>query len=358
MALAASVSSTAAALKGLLLQPVFPASVLAFIAYAPPETVERVLRPDLIEKYLGVSDIRLPLKILVGLGLLRLLNRYLSRVALSNWTLSPPVRWNMREELAVITGACSGIGKAMALGLAEKGVHVAVLDVQPLPADMAAIPTIQYFKCDVTSHESVREAADNVRLTMGHPSILINNAGIAKSMTILDTSPEYLNKIIGVNMTSLWYTTKEFLPNMILKNKGHVVTIASAASFISLPSVAPYSATKAGALAFAECLRGEIAGFYKAPGVLSSSVHPMWVATEMTRPYADTISATNSGPMMTADKVANPVIWHIENARGGQIFCPEGASITAGLRNLPSWLASALTIVPTRGVTKTYQKPK
>jgi short-subunit dehydrogenase len=87
---------------------------------------------------------------------------------------------------------------------------------------------------------------------MGAPSILINNAGIAHAHTILDTSDEYLRKIFDVNLLSNWYTVKAFLPDMITKNKGHIITIASTASYAGVGGMVDYTATKAGVLAFHE----------------------------------------------------------------------------------------------------------
>jgi NAD(P)-dependent dehydrogenase (short-subunit alcohol dehydrogenase family) len=87
---------------------------------------------------------------------------------------------------------------------------------------------------------------------MGAPTILINNAGILASHTILTTSDVYLRKIFDVNVLSNWYTTKAFLPDMLRDNKGHIVTIASTASFIGVAGLADYTATKAAILSFHE----------------------------------------------------------------------------------------------------------
>jgi NAD(P)-dependent dehydrogenase (short-subunit alcohol dehydrogenase family) len=87
---------------------------------------------------------------------------------------------------------------------------------------------------------------------MGAPTILINNAGILASHTILTTSDAYLRKIFDVNVLSNWYTTKAFLPDMLRHNKGHIVTIASTASFVGVAGLADYTATKAAILSFHE----------------------------------------------------------------------------------------------------------
>jgi all-trans-retinol dehydrogenase (NAD+) len=111
---------------------------------------------------------------------------------------------------------------------------------------------IKFFACDVTNPSAVYSTAEQIKSTIGTPSILINNAGILNSHTILNTSDEYLRKIFDVNVLSNWYTTKAFLPDMLRENKGHVVTVASVASFLGVAGLADYTASKGAALSFHE----------------------------------------------------------------------------------------------------------
>jgi all-trans-retinol dehydrogenase (NAD+) len=111
---------------------------------------------------------------------------------------------------------------------------------------------IKFFACDVTNPSAVYSTAEKIKATLGAPSILINNAGILSSHTILTTPDEYLRKIFDVNVLSSWYTTKAFLPDMLRENKGHVVTVASLASFLGVAGMADYTATKAAILSFHE----------------------------------------------------------------------------------------------------------
>ncbi|KAL6854806.1 hypothetical protein ACO1O0_005933 [Amphichorda felina] len=330
-------SSLLGAIKNLALQPLVPGSVLLFLAYAPTDVVQRVLSSPAIQRLLGSTDARLPLRILLALGSIRVVNGFLSRWALNNWSVSAQRGWDWNGELAVVTGGSSGIGRAIVLGLVAKGVQVVVLDVQALPADMAKVSAIKHWECDMTSAEAVREAADDIRMKLGHPTIVINNAGIAHSSTILESSDAYLQKIMGVNLRALWSTAREFVPNMVLKNKGHVVTIASMASFVTIPTSVHYSATKAGALAFNEGLKCELKHFHKAPGVLTTVVHPMWVATDMTAPYADRI-VKGQGPMMSPQDVADAVLKQIYSRKGGHVFVPGNVWWISIIRGLPSWM--------------------
>jgi all-trans-retinol dehydrogenase (NAD+) len=111
---------------------------------------------------------------------------------------------------------------------------------------------IKFFACDITDPSDVYSTAEKVKAAFGAPTILINNAGILASHTILSTSDEYLKKIFDVNVLSNWYTVKAFVPEMIKKNRGHIVTIASTASYVGVAGLADYTASKAAILSFHE----------------------------------------------------------------------------------------------------------
>ena len=126
---------------------------------------------------------------------------------------------------------------------------------------------IHYYRCDVTSRDEIRQAGLAVRSDLGSPTILINNAGIGNAYTILDIPTEALRKLFDINLISHWSTIQEFLPDMIAKKKGHVMSVASLASFVALAGAVDYSCTKAAALAFHEGLTQELKYRYNAPHV-------------------------------------------------------------------------------------------
>jgi short-subunit dehydrogenase len=109
-----------------------------------------------------------------------------------------------------------------------------------------------HIKCDITDPDAVNRAADEVRSKLGKPSILLNNAGILHSFPILDTPPEKLRKMFDINLISHWYTCKAFVPDMVKADKGHILTLASIASYITVPLNADYAASKAAVLSFHE----------------------------------------------------------------------------------------------------------
>jgi short-subunit dehydrogenase len=115
---------------------------------------------------------------------------------------------------------------------------------------------------DITSTTALKETATQIRRDHGHPTVLINNAGVGFSGTILEEPEEHIRLTLEVNTLSHFWTVKEFLPSMIQNDHGHIVTIASMASFVALGDMADYAASKAAALAFHESLTQEIKHWY------------------------------------------------------------------------------------------------
>ena len=174
------------------------------------------------------------LKWLFAAGVVGATNTKLNELAYNNYRLTSTKKaWDWPNEIAVVTGASSGFGKLFALDLAAKGIKVAALDVNEPPMEISRNPRITFFVCDVTDSDAVKAVAKDIQQSVGHPSILINNAGIGKDHPIMESSPEWVNKIFAVNVISHFYLVQAFLPKMLEAKKGHIVTIASMASFIS-----------------------------------------------------------------------------------------------------------------------------
>jgi all-trans-retinol dehydrogenase (NAD+) len=256
----------------LALNPAVTASLLYILTKGPAG-----LRTRLTNRFAGLRDparyatIIRALQWCLTLGLLRSANKTLNHLALNNYRLRPSsAQWHWDKEVAVVTGGCSGIGALIVKRLVSRGVTVAILDVQSLPPELQGCTVeswnvrdgatltlcldahVRFYRCDITDPSAVSSAAQKIKKELGSPSILVNNAGILSAHTILATSHEYLRKIFDVNVLSNWTTVQAFLPDMIAQNKGHVVTVASGASFVSVAGMADYCATKASVLAFHE----------------------------------------------------------------------------------------------------------
>jgi short-subunit dehydrogenase len=109
--------------------------------------------------------------------------------------------------------------------------------------------------------------AAEIRKDVGEPTVLINNAGVGSATTILEGNEESIRRTFNVNTISHFIMVKEFLPAMVKKNHGHVVTIASMASFFTFAQMVDYACSKASALAFHEGLHSELRSRYNAPDV-------------------------------------------------------------------------------------------
>jgi len=222
---------------------------------------------------------------------------------------------------------------------------------------------VRYYKCDITDQDAVRSAAATIRREVGTPSILINNAGIANSHTILDTSPAWLDKLFRVNLYSHYLLLQEFLPAMLANRKGHVLALASMASYFSCPGIVDYCATKAGVLALHEGLNQELKHRYGDAGrcIDTSVVHPMWARTAIIDSWEGSLAAAKTA-VLSPEAIADRVVEQILSGRGGQVYVPASATNFSGLRGWPTWVRARIAILWSRSasvsVLTMYGAPK
>ncbi|KFH44231.1 Short-chain dehydrogenase/reductase family 16C member-like protein [Hapsidospora chrysogenum ATCC 11550] len=345
------------ALARIALSPLVSGPLLLAATYAPKETKEALSTiASRIPAALStcspgdLSTTKTILKVLVALGIIRVINKTLNNMAQNSWRLFRAGGWDWNKEIAVVTGGCSGIGLCVVERLVAMGVRVAVLDIQDLPKQFQNDNRIRFYHCDVTSADSVAQAAHKIRTELGHPSVLINNAGVTYPMPILRMPEKTLRTVFGVNCMSHWYTVQQFLPRMIQLDHGHVVTVASLASFVALPTGADYAATKAGALAFHEALAQEVKHHYKSPNILTTVVHPDFVATPLLKDIQGRLEKAGV-KMLTPDVIADGIVAQLKERRGGQVIIPKRASIASGVRGWPHWLQELLRDVIGRAST-------
>lgn len=265
-------------------------------------------------------------------------NAALSRWAENRWQWKSDKRsWHWPSEIAVVTGGSRGIGAVVVKELVKLGIKVAVLDLVPLEDGLEKDESnlVHFYQCDITSKDTVHQAGEAIRTDIGNPSILINNAGIGNADTILSISPSALTTIFNVNLLSHWLTVQEFLPSMIAANKGHIMSVASLASFVSFAGAVDYGCTKAGLLAFHEGLNQELKHRYGAPMVKTSIVHPGWTKTRLTGGIEDGIRGSGAG-IMEPEFVATAMVKHITACRSGQLIL--GPKAAPYVRALPMWL--------------------
>lgn len=315
--------------------PLFSGPLLAALTYAPDELKQELLKH--LPAGFNVELAQKALQVLLGIGILKTINSGLSAMAANSWRVSPAPGWDWPSEIAVVTGGCSGIGHCIVKRLVARKVKVAILDVQAAPKDLDSNPLVHYYECDITSPDAVAKAADAIRRDVGHPTILVNNAGITRPVPLLKMPQDFLRKIFAVNIMSHWTLVQQFLPHMISTNKGHIVTVASIASFVALPGAADYSATKAAALSFHESLAVELKHIYKTDGVLTSVVHPNFVRTPLVQDFGHHLEK-GGVRMLTPDGVAAIITEQIFRRRSAQLIIPEKDAIISSIRGWPTWL--------------------
>lgn len=322
-------------LQGAALSPTFSGALLLALAFTTEDTQKAFLRKIRFPPTIDIATIRIVFQTLLGLGVIRSLNSALNVIANNSWRLTASKGWDWPNEVAVITGGCSGIGCCTVERLLHKSVKVAIIDVQDLPKTFQNNPLVHFYKCDITSPGAVAKAADAIRRDLGHPSILINNAGIARPGTILEMPKDVIEKVFDVNCFSHWSTVQQFLPRMIQLNKGHIVTIASLAGFVSITKGTDYCASKAAVLAFHETLGAELRQFYKSNNVLTSVVHPNFVRT----PFLNAVGGIEkmSIPMLTPEQVSDKIVAQIFSRRGGEVVVPKSQGMVTAIRAWPHW---------------------
>lgn len=186
---------------------------------------------------------------------------------------------DFKNRLAVVTGGVKGIGAACVRSLVEANARVAVLDIDEdagakLCAELG--DAARFFATDVSQGRAVESAFKAIRAQMGLPSLLVNNAGIQHYGTVTETSESEWDRVLGINLKSLFLCSKAAIPSMLELGSGAIVNMASVQSFVSQARVAPYTTSKTAILG----LTRSIAIDY-APRVRCNAVCPGSIDTPM-----------------------------------------------------------------------------
>ena len=186
------------------------------------------------------------------------------------------------SNVAVVTGAASGIGRATALRLARDGYEIAMMDLDAggLAESRAQVEQAggraHAFPVDVCDPLSVGSVTRKIAVTVGPPQVLVNVAGIGVAATVLETSDEDWNRVLAVNLTGPFLTIRATLPLMLDRGSGVVVNIASVAGQVGLARRAAYCASKAGLVGLTRAVAVDHAG----EGIRCVAICPGTVETE------------------------------------------------------------------------------
>jgi NAD(P)-dependent dehydrogenase (short-subunit alcohol dehydrogenase family) len=185
--------------------------------------------------------------------------------------------------VCAVTGAASGIGRALANELASCGADLAICDVDETglrgTAEQVKAKGRRVYtqRVDVADRKSVHAFADNVVKELGRVDAIVNNAGVAVAENFEDLSYEDLEWIMGINFWGVVHGSKAFLPYLRKNGDGWIVNISSVFGFIAVPTQSAYNATKFAVRGMTEAMRQELAG----SGITVSCVHPGGIKTNI-----------------------------------------------------------------------------
>ena len=197
------------------------------------------------------------------------------------------------DKTAIVTGAGSGIGKAIALELASRGCDVAVCGrrlepVQATAAEITALGRRAYAaSADVSNGESVTAFVADVLKAFGHIDILVNNAGLTRDNLLIRMSEEEWDAVLGTNLKGAFLLAKAVARPMMKQRSGAIVNISSVVGLIGNPGQCNYAASKAGLIALTQSLAKELAS----RNIRVNAVAPGFIVSQMTDALPDDLKS-------------------------------------------------------------------
>ena len=221
----------------------------------------------------------------------------------------------MKGKIALVTGGSRGIGRAIALKLAEAGCDVAVLYAGREDAAKETVAAIEALgvramavKCDVADAAQVADAVKRVSDELGVPDVLVNNAGIIRDGLAMRMSAEDFKAVIDTNLTGAFNMIRACLPQFVRRRSGRIINITSVSGMMGNVGQANYSASKAGLIGLTKTIAREVAS----RGITVNAVAPGFIETDMTKGMSEAalkagLSAVPMGRIGKPEDVANAV---------------------------------------------------
>ena len=252
--------------------------------------------------------------------------------------LLPENLQSLREQVAVITGASRGIGKAIAQELARLGASVVINYASSSQAAEELVSEITAaggnavaLQADVSSSEEVDKLIKTVLEKFNKIDILVNNAGITRDTLLLRMKPEDWQAVINLNLTGVFLCTRAVSKGMLKKRSGRIINIASVAGQMGNPGQANYSAAKAGVIGLTKTLAKE----FSSRGITVNAVSPGFIETDMTSELQseEILKAIPLGRYGKPEEIAGMVRFLAADTAAayitGQVFNVDGGMVMA-----------------------------
>jgi short-subunit dehydrogenase len=267
---------------------------------------------------------------------------------LRRWAKEGGVR-ELRGRIAVVTGAASGIGRAVAVTLAKRGANVALADVNEVGLEESAELVRREGReatvhaVDVADKARMRAFAEEVVAAHGGVHVLVNNAGVTVASTFTSHRLEDFEWLMGINFWGVIHGCHFFLPHLVIQPEAHIVNVSSIFGIVGVPNQSSYCASKFAVRGFTESLRAELRG--SSVGV--TVVHPGGVNTRIVRDARgddfgpgrsrEAVTRFFATKTMSPERAAEHIVHGIEKNRPRVLFTPESHVLDALKRAAPSF---------------------
>jgi 3-oxoacyl-[acyl-carrier protein] reductase len=245
----------------------------------------------------------------------------------------------LKGQIAIVTGATAGIGKAIALQLCQHGAHVAILgtnsergmQVAHLANQIEGSGGAEFYSVNVSSYEEVEKVIKSVLEKRGRVDILVNNAGITRDQLLLKMSEEDWDNVMDVNVKSCYNTCKALVRFFLKAKKGKIINVSSVVGLIGNAGQTNYAASKAAIIGFTKSLAKELAS----RNILVNCIAPGFISTSMTDALDENqkksaLEQIPLGRMGAPEDVANLALFlasSLSDYITGQVFAVDGGMV-------------------------------
>ena len=266
---------------------------------------------------------------------------------------------NFTNQVVLITGASSGIGRCLAIDFAKLGAVVIGCGRSQQRLDTTltevrrASPSSTMIPCDVGNRQEVQSMVAKVLADFGKIDILINNAGIGMRKPFAETSVDTIEEIMRINYFGMVYCTHAALPSMIARGGGHIVNISSVAGIIGTPNLSGYCASKFAMNGFSESLYYEL----KPLGIHVSVICPGPVRTDFNRSFAD-IKPKSPGFLMLAPETVSRLVIRAIARKKFEVVMPWSLALITRVARMAPSLFRAVALRAFRSYVISTQKSR